>query len=1178
MATARLRLLFVLLLVVGIAPAGWAQTLTVSVAPSAPSIPEGSSLALVATPSEATGVTLQWSRDGSVLTGETGAMLLVDNLRFGDAGAVFSVVATRTSDGATASAATSPLDITVNLGTDFVVQTSAARGPGTLREAVNLTQTSQATAGVPRIVTFAAGLSGAVIPWTTDALIDSDQQAVVDATALAAGVTLDAGGTRRHFTLTVAGNLELRRLSLINGNGSGALTSGSGGAIYSEGALRLVACIIRNCTATTGGAVFHVGDPLSVIGSVIRDNASTGAGGGLVATGGQISVQSTSFIGNSAQGNSGGLRVAVGANPAVVSVSDCLFLDNSSGLSAGGASFNGVDGSSFSLTRSRFERNVAAVAGGGLLHFVGDLQVTDSSFVANTATSGGGAYLQSGGNVALTQCTIGGNVVSTSAGGSGAGGGLFVFRGSAVLRHCTVAGNSALGAGSTGAGLQLQAPAALDLGNSILAGNSTPDDTGADLNFTGGTVVAGEANLIGNNDSVQTVFPAGALAGTLANPLDPRLDAVGLHGGNTLTAPPLDGSAALDAATGNTSPTLDQRGFPRAVGAASDLGAVERGPVVTVASTAGSGPGSLRAAIDAATGDTRIRLDASLSGQTVALTGSALVVPAGRVIEINASNLPAGLKLTGSTLPRVFDVAAGGALTLRRVAISATAQAGAQPGVAVRSFGGVTLTECDLGGIVTDGEASCLFVGGGIASIERSTFGRGSASGGNGGAIVVDGSDTQAWLVNSTIADHQGSGAGRAGGLTVRNGAFASLLHVTLTNCSGGTGAAGGLYLLNGAEARLERSILAANTGGAGADINNSGSTVTAAGPNLLGVNATVSAQFPAGPLVGTAAAPLPPRLSALGSNGGFTPTAFPQIGSPALDAAGTSPLAVDQRGQPRGNLAKDDLGAVEVGLNDPASTRLINVSTRLRAGTGTSVPIAGFAIRGGPKKVAIRVLGPTLAAFGVPEVLANPTLQLVRQSDGATLATNDDWQTDAASAQELTNANLALPNARESGLVATLAEGTYTAIVRGVSDGTGNCLVEVYDLDRAASPRLVNLSTRGPAGLGDNAMIAGLVVGPGQTKRVVVRSLGPTLTAFGVSGALQDPTIEVRDANGAVIASNDDWQSTQSAELAASGFAPPDSREPAVLLNLNPGSYTAIVRGKNNTQGNAIVEVYELQ
>jgi len=103
-------------------------------------------------------------------------------------------------------------------------------------------------------------------------------------------------------------------------------------------------------------------------------------------------------------------------------------------------------------------------------------------------------------------------------------------------------------------------------------------------------------------------------------------------------------------------------------------------------------------------------------------------------------------------------------------------------------------------------------------------------------------------------------------------------------------------------------------------------------------------------------------------------------------------------------------------------------------------------------------------------------------------------------------------------------------------------------------------------------------VVGPGQTKRVLIRSLGPTLTGFGVSGALQDPTLEVRNAAGTVVGSNDDWQSTQSAELAASGFAPPDAREPALILNLTAGSYTALVRGKNGTQGNAIVEVYELQ
>ncbi len=258
------------------------------------------------------------------------------------------------------------------------------------------------------------------------------------------------------------------------------------------------------------------------------------------------------------------------------------------------------------------------------------------------------------------------------------------------------------------------------------------------------------------------------------------------------------------------------------------------------------------------------------------------------------------------------------------------------------------------------------------------------------------------------------------------------------------------------------------------------------------------------------------------------------------------------------------------------AAARLINVSTRLRADVGDSVPIAGFVIRDGPKKVAIRVLGPSLSQFGVPGVLANPSLQLVRSSDAVTVATNDNWQEDSAGAVALTAANLALPNSFESGTVQTLPAGSYTAVVRGVKETAGNCLVEVYDLEFATAPRLINLSTRGPVGTGDNVMIAGLVVGSGQPRRFLIRALGPSLNGSGMPNALADPMIEIV-SNGVMIGSNDNWQTAQASEITATGFAPQDSRESGIILTLRPGPYTAIVRGRNGTTGSAIVEVYEL-
>lgn len=264
-----------------------------------------------------------------------------------------------------------------------------------------------------------------------------------------------------------------------------------------------------------------------------------------------------------------------------------------------------------------------------------------------------------------------------------------------------------------------------------------------------------------------------------------------------------------------------------------------------------------------------------------------------------------------------------------------------------------------------------------------------------------------------------------------------------------------------------------------------------------------------------------------------------------------------------------------------PRPAYLRNVSTRLFASTGDSVPIAGFAVVGGTQKVAIRVLGPTLANFGVTDVMADPTVEL-RDSAGNLLASNDNYGTIGSSLSSLVAAGLVPSNNNESAIVADLGAGTYTAVVRGKNGTTGNCLVEVYELFLFPffvdpSTRLVNLSTRGQVGTGDRVMIGGFVVGGTMPRRFLVRSLGPTLANFSVPNVLADPTIELNNGSG-VIASNDDWQGgSQAAEITASGFAPPNALEPAVIVTLGPGSYTAIVRGKNDTTGNAIVEVYEL-
>lgn len=127
---------------------------------------------------------------------------------------------------------------------------------------------------------------------------------------------------------------------------------------------------------------------------------------------------------------------------------------------------------------------------------------------------------------------------------------------------------------------------------------------------------------------------------------------------------------------------------------------------------------------------------------------------------------------------------------------------------------------------------------------------------------------------------------------------------------------------------------------------------------------------------------------------------------------------------------------------------------------------------------------------------------------------------------------------------------------------------------------KLRNLSTRGVVETGDNVLIAGFILGGNGlvTNKVVVRAIGPSLTAAGVPNALQDPTLELHNASGDVIASNDNWRDTQQIQIQATGLAPTDPRESTILTTLPAGPYTAIVRGVGNSTGVGLVEVYDVR
>jgi K319-like protein len=254
----------------------------------------------------------------------------------------------------------------------------------------------------------------------------------------------------------------------------------------------------------------------------------------------------------------------------------------------------------------------------------------------------------------------------------------------------------------------------------------------------------------------------------------------------------------------------------------------------------------------------------------------------------------------------------------------------------------------------------------------------------------------------------------------------------------------------------------------------------------------------------------------------------------------------------------------------------LANLSTRVQVGTGGEVAIAGFIVTGTTaKQVVVRALGPSLAGVGVQGATSDPLLELYDAS-GNLLMNNNDWQ--QTQAQALRDANLAPSNDLEAAILATLAPGAYTAIMRGNGNTTGIGLVEVYDLQTSASSKLGNLSTRGLVGSGPNVMIGGTIVTGPDAARVVFRALGPSLAAAGVQNSIPDPQLDLFDANGGKLASNNNWKESQQAVIAGSGFAPSSDAESTIITDLAPGNYTAVVTGVNGATGVALVEAYHLQ
>jgi hypothetical protein len=249
-----------------------------------------------------------------------------------------------------------------------------------------------------------------------------------------------------------------------------------------------------------------------------------------------------------------------------------------------------------------------------------------------------------------------------------------------------------------------------------------------------------------------------------------------------------------------------------------------------------------------------------------------------------------------------------------------------------------------------------------------------------------------------------------------------------------------------------------------------------------------------------------------------------------------------------------------------------------VRVQTSDNVGIGGFIITGTEsKQVLLRGIGPSLAASGIADVLANPTLDL-RDSAGVRILANNDWRDDPAQEALIKATGIPPTDDLEAAIVQTLNPGSYTAILRGMGMTSGVGLVEIYDLSPTVDSRLGNLSTRAFIDTGNNIAIAGFILGGNGDERIVARGIGPSLADFGVPDVLANPTLELRDGNGALLIANNDWQDDpiQAAELIATGLAPTNNLESGIAAMLAPGLYTALLAGLNNGTGVGLVEVYD--
>jgi CSLREA domain-containing protein len=897
---------------------------------------------------------------------------------------------------------------------------------------------------------------------------------------------------------------------------------------------------------------------------------------GAIHNAGNLSLTACTISGNTGNSEAGAIF-----NSGSLTINNCTISGNMAAF-RGGAVCNSGDSAVLSINNSTISSNSAGSIGGGIQNggpfTAAKLTISNCTFSGNTANVGGAIFNNS------TDTTVG-----------------------VTIANSTISGNTATGTNNAGGGIYNGKT--LKLVSTIVAKNTAaaaPDIDDA------GTVTSQGFNLIGNNQNTNVTAATGDQIGTPANQIDPLLGPLQDNGGPTQTQALHVNSPAIDKGNSGGS-TTDQRGLTRPVdtpianaGDGTDVGAYEVQadelaagcPSVVVTNSGDTGAGSLRSVIAAACGGSTITFADNVRG-AISLTSGELVLNKNMTINGPGANLLTVQRSSAaSTNFRVFHMNGSTRNAISGLTI-ANGNASANLGGGISNDNGtLTLTNVMITGNTADIGAGLY--NGRTANVVGSTFYGNTVSGnnlGDGGGGIYSAGGTLT-VTNSTISGntaHAPGGGDRGAGI-LNNLGTVTLNSCTITNNSADSG--GGVMNSNNGTISAHNTIIALNTSPNGPDFNGA---LTFNRYNLLGNDAqTTRLGETTDDHVGTPASAIDPLLGPLQDNGGPTLTHALQPGSPALDQGSadatslTSAITTDQRGLPRpsDDLSipnpsfgdGSDIGAFE--LQVPGS--IGNVSTRLPVGTGDNALFVGFTVlgpQGSSKKVIVRAIGPSLKQFGITDALANPTLEIHDSNPNSPpVATNNDWKNTQVGglitgdqSAEISNSGVAPGDDLESAIIVNLAPGSYTAVVRGVGDTTGTGLVDAYDLSGASPARLANVATRGLVQSGDGLMIAGFIV-QNAPVRAVVQGIGPSLQAFGISNALADTTLELHDQDGNIVRQNDNWKSDQQTELENTGLQPSNDLEAAMVVTLQPGTYTAQLRGKNDTSGIGVVEIYFLQ